>query len=82
MPDSSSNDYETVRRVGAACHYDYLLYQAQERLEESKRLVEVLRLTIERRCPTDDALDNALAAVETELILLSTSIGKLQQGEQ
>ena len=66
MPDSSSNDYA--------------LYQAQTRLEESKRLVEVLRLTIERRYSHDEAVDSAIAAVETELILLSTSINKI--GEQ
>ena len=73
MPDSNSNDYSSAL-------IDYLMEQAASRVEESKRLVEVLRLTIERRYSPDEAVDSALAAVETELILLSTSINKI--GEQ
>ena len=77
MPGSNSNDYSSDR---SATLIDYLAEQAASRVEESKRLVEVLRLTIERRYSPDEAVDSALAAVETELILLSTSINRI--GEQ
>ena len=47
-----------------------------ERAIELKRATGVLRATINRRHPDDDALDNALTNVELEAVLLISSIKK------
>lgn len=53
--------------------------KAAYHLEQSKRLVTILRMTIDRRFPPDEAIENAITAIECELMLLARNLKKEEE---
>lgn len=47
---------------------------ALEHALETARLVQILKQTIERRLPPDAVIDDAVTAIECEVLLLASSL--------
>ena len=58
---------------------DYDIHTLEERFKSTKRVLQILRETLERRIYVDEAIESALANAECELALLGSTIKRLKE---